>query len=78
MDRIAWQERISTDADIHHGTACVKGTRIPVSILLGSLADSMSLPEIFEAYPQLSPRDMEAVFAYAAEIVQEETLLPLT
>jgi uncharacterized protein (DUF433 family) len=77
MDRVDWRERISMDPEIHHGAVCVKGTRIPVSILLGSLAGGMTAEAILEAYPQLTREDLGAVFAYAAEIVQEETLLPL-
>lgn len=77
MDRIDWHERISVDPKIHHGAACVKGTRVPVTILLGSLADGMTAEAIIDAYPQLTFEDIGAVLAYAAEVLQEETLLPL-
>jgi uncharacterized protein (DUF433 family) len=77
VERVDWRNRIAIDAEIHHGTPCVKGTRIPVSILLGSLADGMTPEQILEAYPQLEREDIAAVFSYAAEILQEETLLPL-
>jgi uncharacterized protein (DUF433 family) len=77
MERTEWQTRIVIDPEIHHGTPCIRGTRIPVSILLGSLADGMTAGEIIEAYPQLTPQDITAVFAYTAEILQTETLLPL-
>ena len=77
MDRIDWREKISEDPDIHHGTVCVKGTRIPVSIVLGSIAGGMTAEAILDVYPQLTREDIGAVFAYAAEIVQEERLLPL-
>ena len=77
MGRVNWRERISGDPEIHHGAACIKGTRIPVSILLGSLADGLTEEAILDAYPQLTHEDIGAAFAYAAEIVQEEILLPL-
>ena len=77
MDRIDWREKISADPDIHHGAVCVKGTRIPVSIVLGSIAGGMTAETILDAYPQLTHDDIGAVLAYAAEIVQEERLLPL-
>lgn len=77
VERIDWRERISVDPEIHHGSVCIKGTRIPVSIPLGSLADGMTVEAILDAYPQLTREDIEAAFAYAAEIVQDETLLPL-
>jgi len=78
MGRIGWQERIVVDAKIHHGDACVKGTRIPVSVLLGSLADGMTAGQAMEAYPQLVAEDIAAVLAYAAEILHQETVVPLT
>ena len=53
MTRIAWQDHIVIAPDIHHGDPCIKGTRIPVSIILGSLADGMTPEQIRDAYPQL-------------------------
>ena len=49
-----WQERIQIDQDIHHGEACIRGTRIPVRVLIGSLADGMDFSEIIKNYPQLT------------------------
>ena len=77
MERSDWRERVVVDPGIHHGAACVKGTRIPVSILLGSLADGMNPDEILDGYPQLTREDISAVLAYAAEVLQEETVVPL-
>jgi len=77
MDRTDWRKRILSDPEIHHGAPCIKGTRIPVSILLGSMADGMTAGQIIDAYPQLTCEDIGAVFSYAAEILKEETLLPL-
>ena len=53
-NRINWQERIVVDPDIHHGDPCIKGTRIPAGIIIGSLADGLSFEEILQAYPQLT------------------------
>jgi len=73
-----WQDRIIVDQDIHHGDPCIKGTRIPVGILLGSLADGMTLDQILENYPQLNEADIYAALAYAAEVLRQEILLPLS
>ena len=78
MNRIAWQERIVIDADLHHGDPCIKGTRVPVRTLIGSLADGMSIAEILKAYPQLQEADVFGALAYAAEILRHEILLPFT
>ena len=60
MNRIRWQDRIVIAPDIHHGDACIKGTRVPVAVIVGSLADGMKPREIREAYPQLTDEDIQA------------------
>lgn len=76
MDRILWQERIVLEADLHHGEACIKGTRVPVATIVGSLADGMTPVQIREAFPQLTDEDIRAALAYAAELMHEELLVP--
>jgi uncharacterized protein (DUF433 family) len=73
-----WQDRIVIEPDIHHGDACIKGTRIPVTTIVGSLADGMSHQEIIENYPQLTDADIQAALAYAAEVMRQEVVLPLS
>ena len=68
MTRIRWQDRIVVTPDIRHGDPCIKGTRIPVTMIIGSLADSMTPDEIRDAYPQLRPEDIRAASACSAEI----------
>lgn len=77
MTRLRWQDRIVIDPERHHGDPCIKGTRIPVTIIIGSLADGMSVDEILAYYPQLVAEDIQAVLGYAAELMQQELLLPL-
>ncbi len=48
-----------------------------MSIILGSLADGMTVAEIQQAYPQLSQADIQAALAYAAQLVRQEILAPL-
>jgi uncharacterized protein (DUF433 family) len=76
--RIDWHKHISVDPELHHGEPCIKGTRIPVSIIVGSVADGMSVDEIIDAYPQLRKESIQAALAYAADIVRQEVFLPLT
>lgn len=73
-----WQDRIVIEPDIHHGDACIKGTRIPVTTIVGSLADGMSHQEILDNYPQLTEADIQAALAYAAEVMRQEVVLPLS
>lgn len=77
MNRTNWQKHITIDPDIHHGDACIKGTRIPAAIIVGSLADGMTIEDILAAYPQLSAPDVLATLAYAADILQQDTIVPL-
>jgi uncharacterized protein (DUF433 family) len=77
MGRVQWQERIVIAPDLHHGDPCIKGTRIPVATILGSLADGMMPEEIQEAYPQLTSEDIRAALAYAADVIHQDVLMPL-
>lgn len=62
----SWRERIVIDPEIHHGDACIKGTRVPVSMIAGSLTDGMTQKEILDEYPQLTPDDIAAAVGYTA------------
>jgi uncharacterized protein (DUF433 family) len=73
-----WQDRISIDPEIHHGDPCIKGTRIPVAMVVGSLADGMTFDDLREAYPQLANEDIYAALAYAAEVMRQEIVYPLS
>lgn len=73
-----WQDRIAIDPEIHHGDPCIKGTRIPVAMLVGSLADGMTFDDIRQAYPQLTNEDIYAALAYAAEVMRQEIVYPLS
>ena len=77
MARTDWKERVTSDPEVHHGDPCIKGTRIPVSIVVGSVADGMTVEEIRGAYPQVSAEDIRAALAYAAEVLRTEVILPL-
>ena len=76
MKRLDWQKYIDIDPDIHHGDACIRGTRIPITIIIGSLADGMLSEEILETYPQLTSIDILAALAYATDILKQDVLLP--
>jgi len=73
-----WQDRIAIDTNIHHGDPCIKGTRIPVAMVVGSLADGMTFDDIREAYPQMTNEDIYAALAYAAEVMHQEIVYPLS
>lgn len=66
-----WQERISVDPMVCHGKACIKGTRVMVSVILDNLAVGISYEEILASYPSLKLEDIGAAIAYAAELARE-------
>ncbi|KAA5803977.1 DUF433 domain-containing protein [Alkalicaulis satelles] len=63
--------RISIDPAIMFGKPCIKGTRVPVYLILRKLSSGMSEAEIHEAYPHLEQGDVQAVLAYAADQLEE-------
>ncbi|MDI3340948.1 MAG: DUF433 domain-containing protein [Sphaerobacter sp.] len=71
-----WRERISADPAICHGQAVIRGTRIPVSVILDNLAAGVSQDELLASYPSLTPEDIRAATAYAAELAAER-IVPL-
>jgi uncharacterized protein (DUF433 family) len=70
-----WRTRISIDPAICHGKACIKGTRIMVSVVLDNLAAGQTPDEIAELYPTLHREDVTAAMAYAAELARERVVL---
>ena len=65
-------KRISCNSDICGAKPCIRGTRIQVSIILDALAEGLAPEQIIAHYPALSPDDVRAAAAYAAELVREE------
>ena len=76
MKRHAWMDRIQIDPAVHHGEPCIRGTRIPVSVLVGSIADGDTVEDLLSAYLALTREDIAAALHYAAEAVREAPLLP--
>ena len=64
-------KRISVDPGICFGKACIRGTRIWVSIIVDNLAAGVPEDEILKAYPSLEREDIHAALAYAAELTHE-------
>lgn len=76
MNRVDWKNHIEIAPDLHHGDPCIRGTRIPVTVVVGSLADGMTVDEILDSYPQLTTEDVQASLAYASELLRQDLYLP--
>lgn len=64
-----YKDRISQDPAVMVGKPVVKGTRIPVELVLGHLAHNPDLNDLFAAYPHLTLEDVKACLAYAQAVV---------
>ena len=66
------QHRIVADREIMHGKPAIRGTRIPVYVVLNLLAGGMNTQDVLGEYPNLTREDILACLEYAAELAQEE------
>jgi uncharacterized protein (DUF433 family) len=66
--------RITVNPKQMGGVPCIRGLRIPVSVVVGMVADGMKDQEILKAYPDLEPDDIREALHYAAEAVREREL----
>ena len=73
-----WRERISVNPAVCHGRACVRGTRVLVSVVVDNVAAGVPREEILRNYAAPRGPDIDAALAYAAELTREGTVdLPL-
>lgn len=63
-----WRDHIAVDPAICHGQACIKGTRVLVSVVLDNLAAKTPIGELLTSYPSLTEDDVLASLAYASEL----------
>jgi uncharacterized protein (DUF433 family) len=65
-------DRITFDPKIMGGRACIRGMRIPVSVIVSQIAHGGTFKEILEGYPDLEQEDIQQALEYAAWLTQEE------
>ena len=66
--------RIVIDSNVRFGKPIVKGTRVPVELVLGKIAGGMTIEEVEREY-ELTRTDVLAALRYAAKALQRETLM---
>jgi uncharacterized protein (DUF433 family) len=71
---MTWQDYVIVDSAVCHGQACIKGTRIMVSVVLDNLAAGLTPEDIMHSYPSLSREAIQAAIAYAAELARERVV----
>ena len=67
--------RIVVDPEVLHGKPRIKGTRIPISIILEWLEEGSSFEDIMEAYPQLTIEDVKAVLHYFQQLLENREII---
>lgn len=68
--------RIVIDPEVQHGKPVIKGTRVPVTRILGGLAGGMTKEEVVREYG-VTEEDIRAALAYASELMEKEEYHPL-
>ena len=67
--------RVEAKPEVMMGKPCVKGTRIPVYLMLEKMAAGETSEQLLAAYPQLDVEDLRACLQYAAALAADEVLL---
>ena len=65
-------DRITFNPKIMGGRACIRGMRIPVSVIVGQIAHGATMEEVLQEYPDLESEDIQQALAYSAWLAQEE------
>lgn len=73
---MTYHKRIVIDQDIMVGKPVIKGTRIPVDLVLGKLARNVDVEALLRDYPRLTKLDIQAVLHYAHDLVAGEEVYP--
>jgi uncharacterized protein (DUF433 family) len=72
-----WTDFIVSDSKVLAGKPVVRGTRLAVDFILGLFAAGWTQQQVLDNYPALTPESLRAVFAYAAEVLGDETMIPV-
>jgi uncharacterized protein (DUF433 family) len=68
-------DRIEINPDVMLGKPVIRDTRIPVELILRKLGEGAKESDLLDAYPRLTPTDIQAALAYAANTLAHETIL---
>jgi uncharacterized protein (DUF433 family) len=68
-------DRIEINPDVMLGKPVIRGTRIPVELIVRKLSEGASEADLLDGYPRLTREDIQAALAYAADSIAHETIL---
>jgi uncharacterized protein (DUF433 family) len=72
MEDVDVFDRITFASEIMGGRACIRGMRIPVSVIVGQIAHGAAWDEVLDEYPDLERDDIQQALEYAAWLTHEE------
>ena len=72
-----YHDRIEKKPDVMLGKPVIKGTRIPVELIIQKLGEGASIPDLHDAYPNIADKDIHAALLYTAEYLRNETFIYL-
>lgn len=70
-----YTDYIESDAQVMIGKPVIKGTRITVATVLKKLSEGATVPQLLEAYPTLTETSIQAVLAYASDVIGNEVVI---
>ncbi|MCA9966810.1 MAG: DUF433 domain-containing protein [Anaerolineales bacterium] len=71
------RDRVTINPDVMMGKPTIRGLRITVEQILKALAAGVPAEDLLEEYPELEPADLQAVFAFAADLLHETRIYPV-
>jgi len=75
---MATTDRVEVNPKVMLGKPVIRGTRVPVELLLRKLSEGATESELIEAYPSITRRDIQAALRYAADTVAHEETIFVT
>ncbi len=75
--KTGWKKKIEINPDIMGGKPVIKGTRVPIEVIVGGLAGGMTFEDVCKEY-RIKLEDVKAALAYAAETLSEEHLIAVS
>jgi uncharacterized protein (DUF433 family) len=70
-------QRIVIDPDVMAGKPIIRGTRIPVDLIIRLLGQPLTVPDLLADYPHLTAEDVQAALLYSADCMRHEDIFPL-
>jgi uncharacterized protein (DUF433 family) len=70
-------DKVTTNPEVMLGKPVIKGTRVPVDLIVRKLGEGATPEDLLDAYPNLNKEDIQAALLYAAEYIRNETIIYL-